>query len=131
MQKRRFGRTGHESTVAIFGGAALWDASQADADRAIEEIIKAGVNHIDIAPSYGKAEVLVGPWMPRIRQDFFLGCKTLQRTHAGAWEEFQRSLERLRTDHFDLYQIHSITKMEELDQVLAPGGTLDAILDAD
>ncbi len=130
MQTRRFGRTGHESTVAIFGGAALWDTTQDVADRAMEQIIAAGVNHIDIAPSYGKAETLVGPWMPRVREQFFLGCKTTERTQQGAWEELQRSLEKLKTDHFDLYQIHAITRMEQLDEVLRPGGALDAILDA-
>lgn len=130
MQTRRFGRTGHFSTVAIFGGAALWDTTQDVADRALEQIINAGVNHIDVAPSYGKAEVLIGPWMPRERQRFFLGCKTLERTQQGAWEELQRSLEKLKTDHFDLYQIHAITQMEQLDEALRPGGVLDAMLDA-
>lgn len=130
MHTRKFGRTGHESTVAIFGGAALWDTTQDVADRAMEQIIGAGVNHIDIAPSYGKAETLVGPWMPRMRDQFFLGCKTTERTQQGAWDELQRSLEKLKTDHFDLYQIHAITRMEQLDEVLRPGGALDAILDA-
>jgi aryl-alcohol dehydrogenase-like predicted oxidoreductase len=130
MKKRRLGRTGHESTVAIFGGAALWDVTQKEADRAMEQVIAAGVNHIDVAPSYGRAETLIGPWMPRVRNDFFLGCKTLERTKEGAAAELQRSLERLRTDHFDLYQIHAITRMEQLDEVLGPGGALDAILDA-
>lgn len=130
MEKRKFGRTNHMSTVAIFGGAGLWDTTQDVADRAMEQVITAGVNHIDVAPSYGKAEVLIGPWIPRIRKDFFLGCKTLERTKQGAWEELQRSLDKLRTDHFDLYQIHAITRMEQLDEVLRPGGALDAILDA-
>lgn len=130
MEKRRFGRTGHLSTVAIFGGAAFWDVTQAQADRAMEQVIAAGVNHIDVAPSYGKAEQLIGPWMPRERSRFFLGCKTLERTKEGAAAELRRSLERLRVDRFDLYQIHAITRMEQLDEVLRPGGTLDAILDA-
>lgn len=130
MQKRKFGRTGHESTIAIFGGAAFWDTTRDVADRAIEQIIAAGMNHIDIAPSYGKAEKLVGPWMPRIRKDFFLGCKTNIRDEKGAWEELQRSLDLLKTDHFDLYQIHAITRMDELEAVLRPGGALDAILRA-
>ena len=69
METRRFGRTGHMSTVAIFGGAAFWEISQADADKVMEQIIEAGVNHLDIAPSYGQAEERVGPWMPRERLD--------------------------------------------------------------
>lgn len=126
MEKRRFGRTNHMSTVAIFGGAALWDTSQARADAAMEQVLAAGVNHIDVAPSYGKAEQLLGPWMPRIRKDFFLGCKTLERTKQGAWDELQHSLEILRTDHFDLYQIHAITTIAQLDQAMN-GGVLDAM----
>ncbi len=130
MEKRRFGRTGHESSVAILGGAGLGRVTQAAADRAMEQAIAAGVNHIDIAPSYGHAETLVGPWMVRERNRFFLGCKTTERTEQGAREELRRSLDRLKTDHFDLYQIHAITKMEQLDEVLRPGGTIDAILEA-
>lgn len=130
MEKRRFGRTGHQSTVAIFGGAGLWDETRDVADRVMDQVLTAGVNHIDVAPSYGKAEVLLGPWIPRIRKDFFLGCKTLERTRQGAWEELQRSLDKLRTDHFDLYQIHAITRMEQLDEILRPGGVIDAILEA-
>lgn len=129
MEKRRFGRTNHESTVAIFGGAALWDTTQARADAAMEQVLAAGVNHIDVAPSYGKAEELIGPWMPRIRKNVFLGCKTLERTRQGAWDELQRSLEKLRTDHFDLYQIHAITSLAQLDQALN-GGVLDTLLKA-
>lgn len=130
MQTRRFGRTGHYSTVAIFGGAGLGRVTQDVADRAMEQIIAAGVNHIDIAASYGDAELRVGPWMDRERNRFFLGTKTTERTQQGAWEELQRSLERLRTDHLDLYEIHAITRMDELDAALAPGGALDAFLQA-
>ncbi|MCX6068359.1 MAG: aldo/keto reductase, partial [Chloroflexi bacterium] len=87
MQTRRFGRTGHMSTVAIFGAAAFWEISQADADQVMEQVIAAGINHIDVAPSYGQAEERIGPWMPKERERFFLGCKTTERTKAGAWQE--------------------------------------------
>lgn len=130
MEKRRLGRTGHLSTVAMFGGAAFWDASQTEADTVMEQVLAAGVNHFDVAPSYGKAEERLGPWMPRIRNQIFLGCKTLERTREGAAAELRRSLARLKVDRFDLYQMHSITKMEELDKVLRPGGALDAIIEA-
>ena len=73
MEKRRFGRTGHMSTVAIFGGAALWEVTQDQADAVMEQVIAAGVNHIDVAPSYGMAEERLGPWMERERERFFLG----------------------------------------------------------
>ena len=130
MQTRRFGRTGHLSTVAIFGGAAFSKITQEDADRVIELVVEAGVNHIDIAPSYGQAEERVGPWMPRERQRFFLGCKTQERTKEGAWNELRQSLKRLQTETFDLYQFHAITKMEELDSVTMKGGALEAFVEA-
>jgi len=130
METRRFGRTGHNSTIAIFGAAAFWEISQADADQVMEQVIEAGINHIDIAPSYGQAEQRVGPWMLRERQRFFLGCKTMERTKQGAWDEMQRSLKLLQTEAFDLYQCHAITTMAELDAVTMKGGALEAFADA-
>jgi aryl-alcohol dehydrogenase-like predicted oxidoreductase len=130
METRRFGRTGHMSTVAIFGAAAFGQISQADADKVMEMVIEAGVNHIDVAPSYGQAEIRIGPWMPRERGRFFLGCKTMERTKKGAWKELRGSLERLQTETFDLYQCHAITKMEELDAVTMKGGALEAFVEA-
>jgi aryl-alcohol dehydrogenase-like predicted oxidoreductase len=118
------------STVAIFGAAAFWESSQEDADRVMESIIAAGINHIDIAPSYGQAELRVGPWMPRERQRFFLGCKTGERSKEGAWKELHESLQRLQTETFDLYQCHAITTMEELDAVTGKGGALEAFVEA-
>lgn len=126
METRRFGRTGHMSTIAIFGAAAFWQISQSDADKVMEQVIEAGVNHIDVAPSYGQAEIRIGPWMPRERDRFFLGCKTMERTKEGAWNEMQQSLKRLQTESFDLYQCHAITTMEELDAVTMKGGALEA-----
>jgi aryl-alcohol dehydrogenase-like predicted oxidoreductase len=130
METRRFGRTGHMSTVAIFGAAAFWQISQENADQVMELIIEAGVNHIDVAPSYGQAEIRIGPWMPRERERFFLGCKTTERTREGAWNEMQASLKRLQTETFDLYQCHAITTMEELDAVTMKGGALEAFVQA-
>ena len=130
MEKRHFGRSGHMSTVAIFGSAAFWEITQAEADAVIEQVIAAGVNHVDVAPSYGQAEERLGPWLARERKRFFLGCKTMERTREGAAAELRRSLERLRVDTFDLYQIHAVTRMEELDQATGPGGALEAILKA-
>jgi aryl-alcohol dehydrogenase-like predicted oxidoreductase len=130
MQTRRFGRTGHMSTVAIFGAAAFSQVTQTDADRVMQQVIEAGINHIDIAPSYGQAEERVGPWMPRERQRFFLGCKTMERTKEGAWKELQQSLKRLQTEAFDLYQSHAITTMQELDAITMKGGALEAFVEA-
>ncbi len=130
METRRFGRTGHMSTVAIFGAAAFSEVSQAEADKVMEQVIEAGVNHIDVAPSYGQAELRIGPWMPRERARFLLGCKTMERTREGAWKELRESLQRLQTESFDLYQCHAITTMEELDSVTMKGGALEAFVEA-
>lgn len=127
---RRFGRTEHMSTVAIFGAAAFWEISQEQADRVMEMVISAGVNHIDVAPSYGQAEKRLGSWMRRERERFFLGCKTMERTHAGAWKELHRSLKLLQCEKFDLYQLHAVTSFEELEAVTAPGGALEALVEA-
>ena len=130
MQTRPFGRSGHASSLAIFGGAAFWEISQADADWSMELVISRGINHIDVAPSYGQAEARIGPWMKRERERFFLGCKTTERTRKGAGDEMRRSLKRLQVDHFDLYQIHAVTSMQELDAATGPGGALEAIREA-
>lgn len=130
MEKRRLGRAGHMSTMMIFGAAAFYDISQAEADKAIELVRGHGVNHFDVAPSYGQAEERLGPWLEKHRSEVFLGCKTMERTKQAARDELRRSLERLRVDSFDLYQLHAIGEMEELDQALGPGGAIEAILEA-
>jgi len=130
MDTRALGRTGHFSSIAIFGGAAFWDITQSIADTVMEQVIAAGINHIDVAPQYGMAEERIGPWMKRERERFFLGCKTMERTADGAWAEIHRSLERLQVEQFDLYQIHAITTQEELDSVLMLGGAIEAFIKA-
>jgi len=130
MEKRRLGRTDHVSTVAIFGGAAFWDVSQDQADETMETVIEAGINHIDVAPQYGVAEDVIGPWLEKDRQRFFLGCKTMERSQSSAWQDLERSLQRLRVSDLDLYQLHAITNMEELDQVTSPGGALETLIAA-
>ena len=98
IEKRPFGRSGHMSSVALFGAAGLKAATQEQADRTLEVLLEYGVNHIDTAPRYGDAELRIGPWMAEHRKDFFLATKTGQRTYQGARDEFHRSLERLRVD---------------------------------
>jgi predicted aldo/keto reductase-like oxidoreductase len=130
MEKRRFGRTGHESTVVIFGAFAVGPIGQKEADAVMEQVLAHGVNHIDVAPSYYDAELRLGPWLEKYRDRFFLGCKTQLRGKAEAREELHRSLERLRIDRFDLFQLHAVTTMDELEQCFAPGGSLQAIVEA-
>jgi len=130
IPRRDFGRTGHSSSVTLFGGAALAQAGQAEADRALELLLRHGINHIDTAAMYGDSELRIGPWMARHRNDFFLATKTRKRAAGEAREEIHRSLERLRTDHVDLIQLHSLGHPDDWDQALGPGGALEAAIDA-
>ena len=130
MEKRRFGRTEHQSTVAVFGTAAFYEISQSRADEVMEYILSTEINHIDIAPGYGQAEERMGPWLAKERERFFLGCKTQERTKKSAAKELRLSLEILQVYHFDLFQLHAVTSMDELDQVTTKGGALEAILEA-
>jgi aryl-alcohol dehydrogenase-like predicted oxidoreductase len=130
IPKLAFGRTGHESTRVIFGGAALARASQAEADRAYDVLIAAGVNHLDLAASYGDAELRVAPWLKRAPGQFFVATKTGQRSADKARDELERSLERLGVDHVDLWQLHNLVDPIEWDVALSPGGALEAALAA-
>ena len=130
IETRPFGRTAHQSTVTLFGGAALAQASQADADRTLELLLRYGVNHIDTAARYGDSELRIGPWMARHRKDFFLATKTGSRTAAEAREDIHRSLDRLRVDQVDLIQLHSLGHPDDWDQAMAPGGALEAAVEA-
>lgn len=125
-----FGRTGHASTRILFGAAALWRATQEQADRALADLLSAGVNHIDAAASYGDAELRIGPWMDRHRDRFFLATKTGERGYAGAKAEIARSLERLRVDHVDLLQLHNLVKEDEWEIAMGPDGALRAAIEA-
>jgi aryl-alcohol dehydrogenase-like predicted oxidoreductase len=125
-----FGRTGHRSTRLLFGAAALWRSTQDEADAALEQLLAAGVNHIDAAASYGDAELRIGPWMASHRRDFFLATKTGERGYAAARDQIRRSLERLRVDRLDLIQLHNLVKEEEWEQALGPDGALRACVEA-
>jgi aryl-alcohol dehydrogenase-like predicted oxidoreductase len=130
IEQRPFGRTGHMSTATIFGGAALGEVTQAEADRALDVLLHYGINHIDTANSYGHSEERNGPWMDRHRGDFFLATKTGERTAAGAREHLHRSLDRLHTDHIDLWQMHYLVDPAEWEVAMGPGGVLEAFIEA-
>jgi aryl-alcohol dehydrogenase-like predicted oxidoreductase len=130
IEQRPFGRTGHMSTCTIFGAAALARVSQADTDRTMELLMEYGVNHIDTANSYGNSEKLLGPWIERYRDRFFLATKTEERTYAGAKAHLQRSLELLRTDHIDLWQMHVLINPADWETAFGPGGALEAFIEA-
>jgi aryl-alcohol dehydrogenase-like predicted oxidoreductase len=127
---RRLGRLGHQSSVLIYGAAALSDVTQDVADTSVQEALDGGINHFDVAASYGDAELRLGPWMPQIRDRIFLATKTGQRDRESAWREINASLERLRTDNVDLLQLHAIGDLGELDLATGPGGALEAAVRA-
>ncbi|TMB89100.1 MAG: aldo/keto reductase [Chloroflexi bacterium] len=125
-----FGRTKHRSSRVIFGGAALSSVTQDAADRALEVLVKHGINHIDVAASYGDAELRVKPWLKDARDSFFVATKTGARNAKAAREELHRSLDRLGVDHVDLWQLHNLADPIEWDTALSPGGAIEAAIEA-
>jgi aryl-alcohol dehydrogenase-like predicted oxidoreductase len=132
ISSMQFGRTGHRSTRVIFGGAALGAVSQSEADRSLEILLEYGINHLDVAASYGEgeAEKRMGPWMAGHRTGFFLATKTGKRSYQEALDDLRGSLERLRVDSVDLVQIHNLTDPDEWEQVFSSSGALEAMIEA-
>jgi aryl-alcohol dehydrogenase-like predicted oxidoreductase len=130
IAKQVFGRTGHESTRAVFGGAALSKVTQDDADRALEVLLRYGVNHIDVAAGYGDAELRIAPWLRRHPGRFFLATKTGERTYDNAKRQIHQSLERMGVGRIDLIQLHSLADPIEWDIALSPKGALEACIEA-
>jgi aryl-alcohol dehydrogenase-like predicted oxidoreductase len=130
IAKQPFGRTGHLSSRVLLGAAAFSEVTQAEADTAIELALSLGINHVDVAASYGDAELRVGSWISRHGRPFFLATKTGERTAKKAREEIHRSLERLQVDHVDLLQLHNLVDPLEWETALGPGGALEAAIEA-
>jgi aryl-alcohol dehydrogenase-like predicted oxidoreductase len=130
IAKDKFGRSGHESSRVIFGAAALSRVTQDVANRTLEVLLRYGVNHIDVAASYGDAELRIRPWLQRESGRFFVATKTGERTAKAASDELHRSLDRLGVDHVDLWQLHNLADPIEWDIALSPGGALEAAVDA-
>lgn len=131
IPKRPYGNTGVELSIIGFGGVVVMGQEQADANRVVAEAVERGINYFDVAPSYGDAEERLGPALEPYRKDVFLACKTGRRDRAGAEEEFQQSLRRLRTDHFDLYQLHALVDVEnDVDAAFASGGVMEMVMEA-
>jgi aryl-alcohol dehydrogenase-like predicted oxidoreductase len=130
MEQRRLGRIGHETSVLVYGAAALGAVTQQVADASLAQALAAGINHLDTAASYGDAEERMGPTVERVRDQVFLATKSVERRAEDAWRELNRSLELLHTDHIDLWQIHAVCDLPELDKVFAPGGAIEAFVRA-
>lgn len=130
MQRRRLGRLGHDSSVLLYGAAALAEVDQDVADASIAEALDAGINHFDVAADYGDAELRLGTRMGELRSRVFLATKTGLRDREPAWAQINASLERLQTDSVDLLQLHAIGDATELDRATRSGGALEAAVRA-
>jgi len=130
IEKRPFGRTAHKSTRIIFGGYALSNAKQDEADSILDLLLKYNVNHIDTAPMYGNSEKLIGTWMEEYREDFFLATKSRKRSYEGAWKDLERSLDQLKVDYIDLWEMHGLTNPSGWEKTMGPGGALEAFIEA-
>jgi aryl-alcohol dehydrogenase-like predicted oxidoreductase len=130
MEKRRLGRLGHQSSVLIYGAAALGEVTQDVADRSVQEALDGGINHFDVAAGYGDAELRLGAVMSGMRERIFLATKTQERGRDAAWAQINASLERLQTDRVDLLQLHAVGDLEELDLATGADGSLEAAVRA-
>jgi predicted aldo/keto reductase-like oxidoreductase len=130
MEMRSLGNTKEKLSVIGFGGIIVMNESAKDASRFVSQAIGRGINYFDVAPSYGNAQEMLGPALKPFRNNVFLACKTLQRSAKEAEKELYDSLKKLKTDHFDLYQLHSVTTLDEVNRITGPGGALEAFIKA-
>jgi len=131
LPRRPYGETGIELSIVGFGGIVVMNAEQEHAKRVVAEAVERGVNYFDVAPTYGDAQDRLGPALEPYRKNVFLACKTTQRGREGAEKEFKASLKTLRTDYFDLYQLHAITDVaKDVDAAFAKGGVMELVTEA-
>jgi len=130
IEKRSLGKTGVKLSMIGFGGIVVMDATPDQAAARVKEAIDYGVNYFDVAPSYGNAEQMLGPALEPYRKDVFLACKTGERGREGSRRELEQSLRNLRTDHFDLYQLHAVTSMQDVDEIFGQNGAIETFLEA-
>jgi len=126
VQTREYGNTGQQLSIVAFAGIVVKDQTAANSARYVSWAIDQGINYFDVAPGYGNAQNMLGPALEPYRNDVFLACKTNKRDASAARAELEESLSLLRTDHFDLYQLHAMTTREDLEVATGPGGALEA-----
>jgi len=126
VQTREYGNTGQQLSIVAFAGIVVKDETAANSARYVSWAIDQGINYFDVAPGYGNAQNMLGPALESYRNDVFLACKTNKRDASAARAELEESLSLLRTDHFDLYQLHAMTTREDLEVATGPGGALEA-----
>ncbi len=130
IEKRSLGRTGEKLSMIGFGGIVVMDATPKQASNRVSEAIDYGINYFDVAPSYGDAEIKLGPALEPYRKNIFLACKTTERSKEGARRELEQSLKRMRTDHFDLYQLHAVTTPEDVEKIFGSDGAIETVMAA-
>jgi len=130
IEKRALGKTGEMLSMIGFGGIVVDKATTEQAASRVKEAIDHGINYFDVAPAYGNAEEMLGPALEPYRKDVFLACKTGERKKEGARRELEQSLKYLHTDHFDLYQLHAVTTLEDVDTIFGKGGALETFVEA-
>lgn len=130
LPKRQYGRTEEQLSIIGFGGMVVKDVTPKEAANFVAEAVDRGVNYFDVAPFYGNAQQRLGPALKPYRQKCFLACKTLERDAIGAAKEMRESLKLLKTDYFDLYQLHALTDVDEVEQAFGSGGAMETILKA-
>jgi aryl-alcohol dehydrogenase-like predicted oxidoreductase len=130
LPRRLLGRTGEKLSIIGMGGIVVMDEEEGHANKVVREAIEAGVNYFDVAPTYGNAEEKLGPALEPFRQEVFLACKTMEREKKAAENELNTSLKTLRTDHLDLYQMHSLETREDIDRAFGPNGAIETFVRA-
>ena len=129
IEMRSLGKTGEKLSAIGFGGIVVNGATTDQAAKRVREAIDFGINYFDVAPTYGNAEEMLGPALKPYRKDVFLACKTTERTKEGARKELEKSLEHLKTDYLDLYQLHAVTKLEDVDTIFNKDGAMETFLE--
>uniref|UniRef100_A0A7J2U658 Aldo/keto reductase n=1 Tax=Ignisphaera aggregans TaxID=334771 RepID=A0A7J2U658_9CREN len=131
MEYRRLGRTGFKVSILTIGGCGPGVCPDSnEAIKAVENAIMEGLNMIDIAPSYGEAEVRLGSLIKKYRDRLVIAEKTLERTYEGAWRELKTTLSRFGVDSIDIYQFHAVKSLEELNSIFSEKGAAKAFLEA-
>ncbi len=125
MQMVKIEKLDYNLSKVAFGGIIVAEESQMDANNYVAEAIDAGVNYFDVAPTYSNAEERLGPALKGKRKDIFLACKTEDRTRKGSQALLEKSLKNLQTDYFDLYQLHAVYNLEDVERTFGPNGSFE------
>ena len=127
IARRPLGKTGEQLSIIGLGGVVVMNEEPGEASNIVAEAVDRGVNYFDVAPSYGNAQERLGPALAPYRNKSFLACKTDALTKEAARTDLENSLKLLKTDHFDLYQFHALTKMADMEKALGPGGAIETM----